>query len=131
LVLHTTSSVLAAYVLLAIIVFLSIYALARGLGTSVAVALASGWLMVAAVLPLGNGPVPMIEIASLIHPSSTYVIAMFCMVAALFLHVGRYDLRWNVGMAGDFLSSSSRPGSTTSPHGAGFAYMAAALAIFT
>ena len=104
LVLHVTGSVVAAYVLFALIIFLAIYALARALGTGIGVALASGWVMVAAVLPsVGHHVALMIEVASIIHPSSTYVIPLFCVVVALFIHVGRHSLRWNAAIAACFL----------------------------
>jgi hypothetical protein len=104
LVLHITGSVVAAYVLLAIIIFLAIYALARALGTSTGVALASGWVMVVAVLPaIGHHLALMVEVASILHPSSTYVIPLFCVVVTLFIYVGRYSLRWNAAIAAFFL----------------------------
>jgi hypothetical protein len=103
LVLYTTGSVVAAYVLLAVIMFLSVYALARSLGVGFAAAVASGWVMVFAVLPFWHSARLMIEIAALLHPSSTYVIALFCFAAALFLQVGRREARWNAGVAAGFL----------------------------
>jgi len=104
LVLHATGSVVAAYVLLAIIMFLSVYALAQSLGAGFAAALASGWLLVIGVLPFGYHLHPMIEFIAVIHPSSIYVVAMFCLVIALFLEVGRHHAWWNVCLAAGFLA---------------------------
>ena len=103
LVLHATGSVVAAYVLLAIIMFLSVYVLAQSLGAGFAAALTSGWLLVVGVLPFGYRWHPMIEAIALIHPSSIYVVAMFCLVTALFLEVGRHRAGWNACFAAGFV----------------------------
>ena len=60
--------------------------------------------MVVAVLPsVGHHVALMVEVASIIHPSSTYVIPLFCVVVALFIHVGRHSLRWNAAIAAGFV----------------------------
>ena len=100
---HATGSVVAAYVLLAVFVFLATYAFAYSLETGSGVAVASGWGMVLALLPVLYGYRFMIEVAALLHPSSTFVTVLYCIVMTLFIQTGRYGLWGNTAMAAGFV----------------------------
>ena len=100
---QVTGSVVAAYVLLAVLVFLATYAFAYSLETGFGVAVASGWGMVLALLPVVYGYRFLIEVAALLHPSSTFVTVLYCIVMSLFIQIGRHGLRRNTAMAAGFV----------------------------
>lgn len=89
LLIHATGSVVIPYVVFALIFFVSVYALVRSLDGGTALALASSWLIVVLLFPLGHGVRSMVDIAPLGHPSSIFMIAIFCFSVALFIHVGQ------------------------------------------
>ena len=85
-------------------VFLATYAFAYSLETGFGVAVASGWGMVLALLPVLYGYRFMIEIAALLHPSSTFVTVLYCIVMSLFIQIGRHGLWGNTAMAVGFVA---------------------------
>lgn len=103
LVVHATGSAVAGYVVLTLCLFLSVYALARALGTGGTIAAISAWLMVILLMPIWRAQVTLADIFSLIHTTSTFVLVLFCFTAAAFLALGTRRAAADAALAAAFV----------------------------